>query len=159
MDKGIFATVEHRRLMELKNCGAVDVDKIDEVADKAFFDLREQIINSRDKPHTFFGNLAIKLRLDLGLEDEVKLMFSFRKELIEHLQSVTLPTKLCPITDSDKERLMFLDRAYNYAVEAQKVLDMFKRHHEVIVDSDRSLVIDWILQNSARIRSEINKGV
>lgn len=159
MDKGIFATVEHRRLMELKNCGAVDVSKIDETADKAFIDLRQLITDNRVKPATFFGRLAVKLRLNFEMEDEVKLMFSVRKDLVDHLQAVNLPTNLCPITDADKERLMFLDRAYNYAIEAQKVLDMFKRHHEVIVDSDRSLIIDWILQNSARIRSEINKGV
>lgn len=156
MDKGIFATVEHRRLMELKNCGAIDATVLSGLAELMFINVKEDIKVRRETvKQNWFSRLV---SFDLPVDQQVELMFPERKDLVLHLSEVDVPTELCPIDESSKQRLLFLDRAALYACEAQKVLDMFKRHHEVIVDSDRSLVIEWILQNQAAIRSEISKG-
>lgn len=157
MDKGIFATVEHRKLMELKNCGAVDAARLDDLAEVLFLNMKEEIVAVR-KLHVKAGFLSRLFNLSMPIEQEVALLFSKREELIEHLAAIEVPSDLCPVTAESKEKILFIDRAARYAIEAQKVLDMFKRHHEVIVDSDRSQVIDWILQNHVRIRTELNKG-
>lgn len=158
MDKGIFATVEHRKLMELKNCGAVDAARLEDLAEVLFLDMKEEIIAVR-KLHVKTGFFARLFNLSMPVEQEVALMFSKREELIEHLTAIEVPSDLCPVTAESKEKILFIDRAARYAAEAQKILDMFKRHHEVIVDSDRSQVIEWILQNHVRVRTELNKGV
>lgn len=158
MDKGIFATVEHRKLMELKNCGAVDAARLEDLAEVLFLDMKEEIIAVR-KLHVKTGFFARLFNLSMPVEQEVTLMFSKREELIEHLTAIEVPSDLCPVTAESKEKILFIDRAARYAAEAQKILDMFKRHHEVIVDSDRSQVIEWILQNHVRVRTELNKGV
>lgn len=157
MDKGIFATVEHRKLMELKNCGATDAVALEDLARLEFVTVKDRIkeVRAVDKPKGFFARL---FDLSLPIDREVDLMFGSRQELIDHLVAVDVPTDLCPITETDKERLVFIDRAAKYAIEAQKILDMFKRHHEVIVDSDRSVIIDWVLQNQVRIRAELSQG-
>lgn len=156
MDKGIFATVEHRKLMELKNCGAVCPDLLEARAQMAFLGLRSNIKYVRARDREKKGFLWKLLNSPLPVDTEVDLMFSTRQELVEHIEAIEVPSELCPLGEDQKEDLLFLDRAARYAKEAQKVLDMFKRHHEVIVDSDRSLVIEWILQNSTRIRAELN---
>ncbi|AFH21106.1 hypothetical protein CL97_gp222 [Cronobacter phage CR9] len=157
MDKGIFATVEHRKLMELKNCGAVDAARLEDLAEVLFLNMKEEIIAVRklDTKKGFWGRL---FNLSMPVEQEVPLMFSTRQELVDHLSEIEVPSLLCPVTEEAKERLVFVHRAAKYAEEAVKILDMFKRHHEVIVDSDRSQVIDWILQNHVRVRTELNKG-
>lgn len=157
MDKGIFATVEHRKLMELKNSGAVDAEGLEQLAETIFLDIKEEIILIRkQRANTgFWYNL---FSLSLPVEKEVEIMFSSREELVDHLSEIDVPSELCPITKETKELFLFVDRAARYAGEAQKILDMFKRHHEVIVDSDRSQVIEWILQNQIRVRTELNKG-
>lgn len=157
MDKGIFATVEHRRLMELKNCGAIDAVQLAGLAELMFIDIKGVIkVRRAGVKQSWIARL---LSSDLPMEQQVDLMFPERKDLVLHLSEIDVPSELCPIEDEVKQRFLFLDRAARYAREAHKVLDMFKRHHEVIVDSDRSLVIEWVLQNQAAIRSEISKGV
>jgi hypothetical protein len=79
--------------------------------------------------------------------------------LVEHLLCVDVPTKLVPVTQDEKDLLLFLDRASRYSVESRLVLDMFRRHNEVIVDSDTSLVVDWVLRNAPRIRETLAKEV
>lgn len=157
MDKGIFATVEHRKLMELKNCGAVVPERLEELADLAFIGLKGVIKNVRSQARGEQGFFARMFSTAMTVDQEVDLMFTTREELIDHLSAVEVPTDLCPLTDPQKEDLIFLDRAARYSLEASKILDMFKRHHEVIVDSDRSLVIEWVLLNSNRIRAELAK--
>lgn len=156
MDKGIFAAVEHRKLMELKNCGAVDADRLEGLAELLFLNMKEEIIAVRKI--TVKKGLWSWLSPSMSIEQEVNLMFSTREEIVDHLSDIDVPSELCPVTAEAKERLIFVDRAARYAAEAQKILDMFKRHHEVIVDSDRSQVVDWILQNHTRIRTELHKG-
>lgn len=150
MDKGIFATVEHRKLMELKNSGAVDVDLLIGAAYWSFVETRNLIKKNRhgSKPKGFFARF-----LSVGsIDQEVDIMFETRQDLVDHLNAVNVPTTLCPITEAEKEQFLFIDRAARYGEEARKILDMFKRHHEVIVDSDRSMVIEWVLNNAPRIR-------
>lgn len=157
MDKGIFATVEHRKLMELKNCGVVDAERMEDLAELLFFNLKEEVKEKRagEAPKGFFQHL---FNLRMPVNQEVDLMFPNRQDLVDHLSAIDVPSDLCPITEEQKERFLTIDRAARFAGEAQKVLDMFKRHHEVIVDSDRSQVIEWILQNHIRVRTELNKG-
>lgn len=157
MDKGIFATVEHRKLMELKNCGAVDAVRLEDLADLIFYNLKDGIKERRSEETTkgFFGRL---FNLRMPINQEVDLMFPKRQDLVDHLSAVDVPSDLCPITEDQKERFLTIDRAARYADEAAKILDMFKRHNEVIVDSDRSQVIEWILNNHIRIRNELIKG-
>lgn len=157
MDKGIFAAVEHRKLMELKNCGAVDAARLEDLAELLFLNMKEEIIAVR-KLHVKTGFWYKLFNLSMPVEQEVELMFSKRQEIVDHLSDIEVPSELCPVTAETKERLLFIDRAARYAKEAQKILDMFKRHHEVIVDSDRSQIVEWILQNHIRIRSELSKG-
>lgn len=157
MDKGIFATVEHRKLMELKNCGAVHPERLEELAAMIFIGLKGCIKNTRGQERNQQGFFKKIFESAIHIDREVDLMFTTRGEFIEHLDSVRVPTVLCPISEDQKEQLLFVDRAARYAAEAAKILDMFKRHHEVIVDSDRSVVIEWLLQNSARIRTELEE--
>ncbi|QQG33513.1 hypothetical protein [Pectobacterium phage PcCB7V] len=157
MDKGIFATVEHRKLMELKNCGAVDAERLEDLTELLFLNMKEEIIALR-KQNVKTGFWYKLFNLSMPIDQEVNLMFSKRQEIVDHLSDIEVPSELCPVTSEAKDRLLFIDRAARYAVEAQKILDMFKRHHEVIVDSDRSQVIEWILQNHIRVRTELNKG-
>jgi hypothetical protein len=70
---------------------------------------------------------------------------------------VDVPTTLAPISQDEKDLLLFLDRAVHYSKESRAVLDMFRRHNEVIVDSDTSLVVDWVLRNAPRIRETLAK--
>lgn len=157
MDKGIFATVEHRKLMELKNC-VPRPPRMEYLADLVFLNLKDQIkaVRGDRKSGGFFSRL---FSFDMPINQEVDLMFPERKDLVSHLKALgKVPSELCPITEEERERFLFLDRAALYSEEAEKVLDMFKRHHEVIVDSDRSQLIDWIIQNNVRIRNELVKG-
>lgn len=155
MGRGIFATVEHRKLMELKNCGAVDVDALELLATIKFESVKETIIHVRKKAKREKGAFQRFFDLSLPVAREVEMMFTTRPELVEHLNAVEVPTRLCPVTQSIKDDFLFFDRAARYSLEAREILDMFKRHHEVVVDPERSAVVDWILQNSQRIRDEI----
>lgn len=157
MDRGIYATVEHRKLMELKNCGVLDEDRLKQLSRSVFITVREEIKDAREKAEENLGLFSRVFSLNLPVRKQVDLMFPDLQHLLEHLNEVDVPTELCPITESSKESLVFASRAEVYAESARKVLDMFKRHHEVVVDSDRSLAIDWILQNSGRIRLEFDK--
>lgn len=159
MERGIFATVEHRKLMELKNSGAVDADTLEMLAQDVFKEVKASIVKARKEKEHSKSAIVRFLTLSLPMEKEVELMFTTRQELVDHLSAVEVPTRLCPINAELKEKLLFIDRAALYAYEAREVLDMFRRHNEVIVDPDRSVVIEWILQNSWKVRSEIAKGV
>lgn len=152
MDSGIFATVEHRKLMELKNCGAVCPAELEDKAQLAFIEVKDKIKEVRKESNGKKHFLIRLVQPTMPVEREVDLMFETRQELIDHLVMVDVPTELCPILQEEKEHLIFLDRAARYASEGQKILDMFKRHHDVIVDSDRSLIVEWLLQNSQKIR-------
>ncbi|QUL77193.1 hypothetical protein A71_36 [Escherichia phage A7_1] len=156
MDKGMYATVDHRKLMELKNCGAIVPDRIEEIATALFEELRFGIKTLRKNNDEYRGWFSRLFLGSLSIDQEVDIMFSTRAELIEHLSAIEVPSKLCPITEELKEQIIFLDRAALYTAEAAKILDMFKRHHEVIVDSDHSVVVDWVLQNATRIRTLIS---
>ncbi|QYC52442.1 ATP-dependent Clp endopeptidase, proteolytic subunit [Salmonella phage SSBI34] len=158
VDQGIYATVEHRKLMELKNSGAVDSDQLELLANIKFCHIKSEIKSIRRQQKEDKGWFFKLMDLSLPIDQEVDLMFTTRQELVDHLVAIDVPSDLCPITDTDKEEFLFFDRAARYAAEARRVLDMFKRHHEVIVDSDRSMVIEWILQNAQRIREELEKG-
>ena len=159
MDRGIFAVVEHRKLMELKNCGAVDADRLEGLARLRFSMLKEEIKEIRGRTDKDIGWFRKLVSLTMPIDKEVDLMFGTRKELVDHLSAVDVPTDLCPLTQTQKDEFLFIDRAAMYAVEARKILDMFKRHNEVIVNSDHSVVIDWLLQNSYKIREELAKEI
>lgn len=159
MERGIFATVEHRKLMELKNSGAVDADTLEMLANEVFKETKAAIVAARKVAEKNKSLLVRILNFSLPVEKEVELMFTTRCELVDHLDAVEVPTQLCPINQEMKDRLIFVDRAALFAQEGREVLDMFKRHDEVIVDPELSVVIDWILQNAWKIRSELNKGM
>lgn len=159
MERGIFATVEHRKLMELKNSGAVDADTLEMLAHNKFRKVKAAIVAGRKINEEKKSRILRFLTLTLPIDQEVELMFTTRQELVSHLDAVEVPTRLCPIDKEMKESLLFLDRAALYAQEAREVLDMFRRHNEVIVDPDRSTVVEWILQNAHKVRSELAKGV
>ena len=91
MDKGIFATVEHRKLMELKNCGAVDAARLEDLAELLFLDMKEEIINVR-KLRVKPGFWAKLFDLSMPVEQEVHLMFSKRQELVDHLADIEVPS-------------------------------------------------------------------
>lgn len=158
MSRSLMAVVPHSRLMELKNSGAVDTHQITTVADAVFEGLIGKIIDIREqqeKPSKwasfFCGNPNIEIN--------VKLMFRSREEFVDHISQVDVPTILAPISQDEKDLLLFLDRAVHYSKESRAVLDMFRRHNEVIVDSDTSLVVDWVLRNAPRIRETLAKEV
>ena len=151
MEKGIFATVEHRTLMSLKNSGAVDVNELELLLLTTFLDLRHKIIDAREERAESRGFITRLLSLG-DIRQEVKIMFETPDDLVFHLKAIDVPSELCPITEEDKQLLLFADRAYKSAVEVRKVLDMFRRHHEVIVDEERSEIIDWVMTNAPRIR-------
>lgn len=158
MSRSLMAVVPHSRLMELKNSGAVDTNQITDAADRVFVKLIDKIIEVRkenEKP----SRLARIFLAGQNVEVNVNLMFRNRSELVEHLLCVDVPTKLVPVTQDEKDLLLFLDRASRYSVESRLVLDMFRRHNEVIVDSDTSLIVDWVLRNAPRIRETLAKEV
>lgn len=158
MERGIFAVVEHRKLMELKNSGAVDVEVLEELAQTAFESVKAVIVQERKNERAKKSLIAKFFSNAISIDREVELMFTTRQELVDHLAVVDVPSRLCPISEDLKESLLFIDRAALYAREARQVIDMFRRHNEVIVDPDRSAVIDWVLQNSGRVRNLVVKG-
>lgn len=157
MDRGIYATVEHRKLMELKNCGVLSEERLEQLAQSIFIGVRAEIKDAREMAEDNRGFFARLFSLELPIRHQVVLMFPDRATLTEHLVAVDVPTHLCPITEESKEQMIFASRAEVFGESARKVLDMFKRHHDVVVDSDRSLAIEWILQNAGRIRLEFDK--
>lgn len=154
MTQVLMAVVEHRKLMELKNSGVVKPQLLTDKADVAFYDLRDMIVRSRqstEKPKGVLRLLGSK-GFNTHMERDVHLMFDSRQSLVDHLIAVDVPTRLAPISDADKKEFLFLDRAARYSVEAEKVLGLFKLHNEVIVGSDTSFLINWLLSNTQRIR-------
>jgi hypothetical protein len=158
VDKGMFGTVEHRKLMMLKNCGILEIERLEQLANQVFISLRYKIKDERllkqenkswlDKLLTFGA---------YPISQEVDIMFSNRDELVNHISEIVVPSELCPISQEDKDELILVDRAVRYVKEAEKILDMFKRHHEVIVDSDHSVVVEWVIQNAPNIRNLLNE--
>lgn len=154
MDRSLWAVTPHSRLMELKNSGAVDVSKLEDAANAVFVELKSKIVAYREEhePQGFISRLFSGKR---NMEWEVDRMFETRSELVEHLVAVTVPTALTPVSQEDKERLLFLDRASLYAAEARRVLDMFRNHNEVIVGPETSHVISWIIRNAPLVRQAL----
>lgn len=152
MMRGVFATVDHRKLMELKNSGAVDAKLATVSAQIEFLKLRREIKLAREgsRKKGFFSWL---FDVTLPIDKQVDLMFPTRAELVNHLLAVSTPSPLCPITEKQRERMLFLDKAAAYCLEAEVILGMFKRHHEIIVDRDTSEVVEWIIQNQKNLRS------
>lgn len=159
MERDIFAVIEHRKLMELKNSGAVDAYTLDMFAEEIFKKVKAEIVAVRKSREKDKSKLARFFSFSFSIEKDVDLMFTTRGELVSHLSAVEVPTRLCPISQELKDQLLFIDRAALYAHEAREILDMFKRHNEVIVDQYLSTVVDWILQNAYKVRTELSKGV
>lgn len=156
MNRGIYATLEHRKLMELKNCGAaVDEELMDIEASLRYARLRKKIIETRLLHRGNQSWLERLMDFSLPVEKEVEIMFGTKEDLADHLKDIVVPSGLCPITTEEKDDFLFFMRAARYSKEARKVLDMFKRHHEVVVDADRSLIVEWVLQNAQKIREEV----
>lgn len=157
MAQVLMAVVEHRKLMELKNSGVVKTQLLTDKADVAFYDLRDLIISERqakEKPKGVLRLLGVK-GFNSHMERDVCLMFDTRQALVDHLIAVEVPTRLAPVTEEAKKEFLFLDRAARYAAEAEKVLGLFKLHNEVMVDSDTSFLINWLLSNTQRIRDAL----
>lgn len=158
MEKGIFATIDHRKLMVLKNCGILEIDRLEQLASQVFISLKCKIKDVRLEKQGSKSWLDKLLTFQAyPIQQEVDMMFSNRTELVDHLSEINVPSELCPITQEEKDELILVDRAVRYVKEAEKILDMFKRHHEVIVDTDHSVVVEWVIQNAPNIRSLLNE--
>ncbi|URC22196.1 hypothetical protein CHUUTOTORO_01110 [Serratia phage vB_SmaM-ChuuTotoro] len=163
MSQVLLAVVPHRRLMELKNSGVVRPQTIKDLADIAFIRLRDKIIEKRIAVEKPIGIMRLMKRstFDHHLTREVEVMFENREALVEHIQSVKerLPTPLVPVDEAGVKDLLFLDRASKCAAEAEKVVMLFKLHDEVIVDSDTSFLLSWLMNNTQRIKDHISGEV
>lgn len=154
MDRSLLAVTPHSRLMELKNSGAVDVNRLEDAADAVFLDLKRKIAEHRDATET----QSLVSRIFTGKRNlvwEVDRMFETRGELVDHLLAVDVPTPLAPLSQEDKDKLLFIDRAALYAAEARRVLDLFRNHNEVIVGPDTSNIISWIIRNAQLVRNAL----
>lgn len=157
MGRGIYAVIEHRKLMELKNCGAIDDVTLESLAEKTFKETKDLIVEGREAVKTPTSRLKALISLELPLKKEVNLMFPQRGDLVDHLNAVVVPTPLCPISEEAKQKLLFIDRAAYTTKIAREVLEMFRRHNEVFVDPERSAAVEWVLQNANNIREQLKE--
>lgn len=152
---GLSAVVQHRKLMELKNSGIIGNDRLADLYDAKFEELIEEIVRRRIENEAPKGIMAKLFGKNFAnhMDKEVRLMFSSKSELCDHLHSVELPTTLVPLTADDVEEFLFIHRATQYVEQGRRIIDMFKRHDEVIVGEDMSLLLEWLLHNAQRIRN------
>lgn len=158
MRKGIFAKVGIERLEELESCGAVDPVKLDGLAQLLFLELKDQI--------KFVRGIRTKKSILKGFFDkksfinrEVDNMFPTRREMIGYLSANEVPNGFCPVSKTQKDRLIFLDRASDFTTSAKDILELFEYHDEIFVDMDKSFVIEWVLYNKDKIVDELEGEV
>lgn len=152
---GLSAVVQHRKLMELKNSGIIGNDRLADLYDAKFEGLIEEVVRRRIENEAPKGIMAKLFGKNFAnhMDKEVRLMFSSKSELCDHLHAVELPTTLVPLTADDVEEFLFIHRATQYVEQGRRIIDMFKRHDEVIVGEDMSLLLEWLLHNAQRIRN------
>lgn len=149
----IMGVIPHRRLMELKKSGVVCPSLLEEIANDKFKDTMELIIEGLLKHHKGFCWHRLAMYNEVMARKDAELMFSTRKELIDHVLATNYSSKFIPVPTEVLEVLVFADRAALSATISAEVVNCFAHHSEVITAPHIGLNVDWVMQHQNRIRT------
>lgn len=147
--KGI---IPHRRLMELKNCGAIQPEELDILADIQYLNAMDKVVEGLLETHKGFNWRHLWFYSKTIAVVDSRLMFSDREEMVSHLMATNGRSYLIPITDEDVFDLLFLDRAARAAAVCKEVIDCFKNCNEVIASPEVSEYVNWLINNADKVR-------
>lgn len=147
--KGI---IPHRRLMELKNCGAIKPDELEILADIKYLLAMDKVVEGLKEANRGFNWQRLWFYNGTAAYIESRLMFPDRGELINHLMATNGRSYLIPISDEDVFDLLFIDRAARAAKICKEVIDCFKNCNEVIASPEVSEYVNWLINNADKVR-------
>ncbi|UYL84925.1 hypothetical protein pEaSNUABM56_00224 [Erwinia phage pEa_SNUABM_56] len=153
MTVGIHGILSHRKLMELKNCGAVAPEFFEEKADQLFNLYRLTVAGSLASQNT--GFLISLFYGEKEAERDARWMFPDRRDMLEHLIYLEGNSKYITLTKEELDEFTLLHQAAIASDLAQKTLKCFKYSDQVIVDEDTGFNIDWLLKNAYLLKQRI----
>ena len=152
MTVSIYGILSHRKLMELKNSGIVEPEIFDSKANEKYKGYMIQVADNLQFMNAgiwkYLGGYTRK-----KAEMEARLMFSDRRELLEHMIVLSGSSKFLQMTPNELTELTVLHQAALGAERAKRVLLSFRYSDEVFVDEETGFHVDWLLKNATTLRS------
>lgn len=156
MTVSIHGMITHRKLMELKNCGVVEPDFFDSLANKKFNFYRHVVAESLYEMNDGFFTRLFYNRA--AAEKDALWMFPERQDLLTHviyLESQGKDSKYVTLSGESLNEFTMLHTAALASERARKVLVTFKYSDQVLVDDETGYYIDWLMKNAFILKGYI----
>lgn len=154
MSYSLTAVIPHKRLMELKGCGAVLPSVIGDLLESIYNEAIERMTDlEMDKFKVKFlrpSRYRVKYRQER--------MFESPAEMVNHLQAVNCTSELVQMTEDEQKNMVFLSKAETAARRCQEVLELFRNHDEVTADAGTCGMVDWLIKNERVIRKMVEES-
>ena len=153
MSYSLTAVIPHKRLMELKGCGAVMPSVIGELVENIYRSAIDRMTDAEMEKFTikFFSpsRKTVKYRQER--------MFDPAEEMVNHLYAVNCTSQLVHMTEEEQKDMVFLYKAETAARRCQEVLELFRNHDEVTADAATCGMVDWLIRNERVIRKIVEE--
>lgn len=154
----LMGVISHRKLMELKNSGTLRLslleDKIDDLYDMALSRVEKRLLEVNAgfcwQRLWFYNERMAKI--------DARIMFSDAEEMSVHLLALHGNSMYIPLSRDEADDFLFTNQALLAAQVGAEVIELFRCCNEVIADSNTAFFVDWLIQNSTKIRNLTSGG-
>lgn len=153
----ILGIMSHRKLMELKNCGVVKPELFEDWAEEKFRQFRVLIADNLQDLNKGFCLRYLGMYTRKTAEMEAGLMFSDRRELLEHMIIMEGESRFLSVAKGELDEFTLIHQASLAASKAEKVLLCFKYSDQVLVDDETGYHVTWLLKNAELLRGLLEK--